>query len=40
MKDQPGGGQVPGEFAMAAIRSNPMIGQLLGPYLRHAFLAA
>jgi hypothetical protein len=40
MKDQPGGGSVPGEFAMAAIRSNPMIGQLLGPYLRHAFLAA
>jgi hypothetical protein len=40
MKDQPGGGSVPGEFAMAAIRANPMIGQLLAPYQRHAFLAA
>jgi hypothetical protein len=40
MKDQPGGGAVPGEFAMAVIASTPMIGQLLAPYDRNPFLVA
>jgi hypothetical protein len=38
-KDMPGG-QVPGEFAAAIIRGNPIVMQLLGAYQRHPFLAA
>lgn len=40
MKDSPGGGSMPGEFAIAVVQGNPAVGQLLGPYVRHAFLAA
>jgi hypothetical protein len=40
MKDQPLGGQEPGEFAVAAVQSNPMIGKLLFPYQRNPVLVA
>jgi hypothetical protein len=39
-KDMPGGGQVPGEFAFAAIAANPLVGQLLEDYVVRPFLAA
>jgi hypothetical protein len=40
MKGVPSAGEVLGEHPAAIIGANPMAGQLLAPYLRHAFLAA
>jgi hypothetical protein len=40
MKDTPVGGAGPGEFAVAVVQSNPMIGKLIGRYMRNPFLAA
>lgn len=40
MKDTPMGGGEPGEFTVATVGANPRIGELLGPYVRNAFLGA
>lgn len=40
MKDIPSGGDAAGEFAVAVIRANPTVAQLLGPYARHPFPVA
>jgi hypothetical protein len=40
MKDKPVGGDVPGEFMVAMVTANPVLGTLMGPYCRSPFLAA